>query len=688
MQAGTGGPASGYALLLMMAMVWFGAQAGDREILVALGLLAPCAFGPMLVIGAPDYPVSWGHAAILVFVGATVTGSLRMLVRETQVLTARLRRQATMDSLTDVLNRRGWIEAAERDLARARREAGTLSVALLDLDAFKAVNDTYGHDEGDRVLVDTAQRLRSSLRAGDLVARLGGDEFVALVVGPDPDDALGAISRLVQSTPAAEAFSAGFAIWDGAEGLDELMRRADLALYAAKTSGGARVEVAPQGFGPTVPAAEAPRFGQAPGMSDHETVFTLEATPVKFGPGAVADAGWELKRLGVERALLVTDPRLAEAGIPDRVRESIEAEGIEVVVYDQARVEPTIDSLQHAADFALDAGVDGFVSVGGGSSMDTAKVANLIVSHPAEVMAYVNPPVGEGQKPPSPLHPHLAIPTTSGSGSEATTVAVLDLPDLKVKSGISHRYLRCTQAIVDPELTRTLPARGHLVRGPGRGLPRGRVLPVQALRHARAPGLPRRPPALPGRQPGGRRVVGQGAGVRRALPAPRRGRRRGHRGARLHDAQRHDGRRGLRLGRRAHPPRLRLPDRRAQARVLRRGLPRRPPVRAPRPLGDRHRAGGLPLHLRGRPRAPPPRRRAAAGRAAVRPRPRLPARRATRPDARRDAPSGVAELGYTEDDVPDLVEGAMKQKRLLDVAPREVTEDDLTHIINASLSSS
>ena len=190
----------------------------------------------------------------------------------------------------------------------------------------------------------------------------------------------------------------------------------------------------------------------------HETVFTLEATPVKFGPGAVDDAGWELSRLGVSRALLVTDPRLAALGIPDRVRQSIEAEGIEVVVYDRARVEPTIDSLQEACDFALDAKVDGFVSVGGGSSMDTAKVANLIVTHPAEVMAYVNPPVGEGRKPPSPLAPHLAVPTTSGSGSEATTVAVLDLPELKVKSGISHRYLRCSQAIVDPELTRTLPA--------------------------------------------------------------------------------------------------------------------------------------------------------------------------------------------------------------------------------------
>jgi len=193
-------------------------------------------------------------------------------------------------------------------------------------------------------------------------------------------------------------------------------------------------------------------------MADHETVFTLEATPVKFGAGAVADAGWELRRLGVGRALLVTDPGVAALGIADRVRESVEAEGIEVVVYDRSRVEPTVESLQAAADFAREAGVDGFVSVGGGSSMDTAKVADLIVSHPAPVMDYVNAPLGAGRRPPVPLAPHLAIPTTSGTGSEATTVAVLDLPDLKVKTGISHRYLRPHQAIVDPELTRTLPA--------------------------------------------------------------------------------------------------------------------------------------------------------------------------------------------------------------------------------------
>ncbi len=189
-----------------------------------------------------------------------------------------------------------------------------------------------------------------------------------------------------------------------------------------------------------------------------ESVFTLEATPIKFGPGAVDDAGWELRRLGVKRALLVTDPGVAAAGHPERVAQSLRAEGIEVIVFDRARVEPTIDSLQQAADFALEAEVDGFVSVGGGSAIDTAKVADLIVSHPAPVMDYVNKPFGEARAPAGPLKPHLAIPTTCGTGSEATTVAVLDIPDRHVKTGISHRYLRPSQAIVDPDLARSLPA--------------------------------------------------------------------------------------------------------------------------------------------------------------------------------------------------------------------------------------
>jgi hydroxyacid-oxoacid transhydrogenase len=191
---------------------------------------------------------------------------------------------------------------------------------------------------------------------------------------------------------------------------------------------------------------------------NREQVFTLEATPLKYGRGAAGDAGWELERLGVGRAMLASDPGVVAAGITDRVREAIEASGIETAVWDRARVEPTADSFAEAAAFAADGGFDGFVGIGGGSSIDTAKVSDLIATHGGEIMEYVNPPVGEGRKPPGPLKPLLAIPTTCGSGSEATSVAILDIPDQRVKTGISHRYLRPDQAIVDPALTASLPA--------------------------------------------------------------------------------------------------------------------------------------------------------------------------------------------------------------------------------------
>ena len=165
--------------------------------------------------------------------------------------------------------------------------------------------------------------------------------------------------------------------------------------------------------------------------------------------------------------------------------------------------------------------MDGFVSVGGGSAIDTAKVADLIVSHPAPVMEYVNPPIGDGRAPAGPLKPHLAIPTTCGTGSEATTVAVLDIPDRKVKTGISHRYLRPAQAIVDPELARTLPAEVAAASGLDvicHAAESFTSKPYTARERASSPGPAA---ALPGRQPGRRRVVAEGARVRRAVPAPR-----------------------------------------------------------------------------------------------------------------------------------------------------------------------
>ena len=198
--------------------------------------------------------------------------------------------------------------------------------------------------------------------------------------------------------------------------------------------------------------------GQRNGASENETIFTIETTPLKYGEGASEETGWELKRMGVSRVMLVTDPGVVAAGITPRIQELIEAEGIEVELFDRAYVEPTAESFQEVANFAAEGGFDGFVAVGGGTSIDTAKVADLISTHSGEIMDYVNPPVGGGKKPPSPLKPLVAVPTTAGTGAEATPVAILDIPDQRVKTGIAHDYLRSNRGIVDPLLTKSMPA--------------------------------------------------------------------------------------------------------------------------------------------------------------------------------------------------------------------------------------
>jgi diguanylate cyclase (GGDEF)-like protein len=250
MQAYSGGAASPYAVLMMMAMVWFGFQASDREVLAMVVVLAGCAYLPMLLVGAPAFPVHWGNATLLVLIGATVAGSLRMAMRETMRVTERLRREAVIDPLTGLLNRRGWEPSAQKALDQARRLGSMVAIVTLDLDGFKQVNDSSGHDYGDRILRETADRLLATMRASDVVARLGGDEFAALLIQSTPEGAIGAIKRLREITPAPVTFSAGIAIWEAPETLSELLRRADLAMYAAKASGGDRAEMAPTALTP------------------------------------------------------------------------------------------------------------------------------------------------------------------------------------------------------------------------------------------------------------------------------------------------------------------------------------------------------------------------------------------------------------------------------------------------------
>lgn len=189
-----------------------------------------------------------------------------------------------------------------------------------------------------------------------------------------------------------------------------------------------------------------------------DDLFTVDASAIKFGPGALREVGADAAQLSLKRVALFTDPLLAQIGHVAVVEQSLREAGIEVARYDQVRVEPTDQSFIDATEFAIEANVDGFVSVGGGSVIDTCKAANLYSTYPDEFLAYVNPPIGEGRAVPGPLKPHIACPTTSGTGSECTGIAVFDLLTMRAKTGIAHRELRPTRAVIDPTTTYTLPA--------------------------------------------------------------------------------------------------------------------------------------------------------------------------------------------------------------------------------------
>jgi alcohol dehydrogenase class IV len=186
--------------------------------------------------------------------------------------------------------------------------------------------------------------------------------------------------------------------------------------------------------------------------------FTLGMPTFTFGPGVLAETGDNAAELGLRRVALFTDKQLAAGEHVAKVKASLAAANVDCVVYDEVVIEPTDKSLQDATRFARESRVDGYVSVGGGSVMDTCKAANLYSSQPAEFMTYVNAPIGAGQRVPGPVKPHIACPTTSGTGSETTGIAIFTLTSMNAKTGIISRRLIPTVALVDPDVTRTLPA--------------------------------------------------------------------------------------------------------------------------------------------------------------------------------------------------------------------------------------
>ena len=190
----------------------------------------------------------------------------------------------------------------------------------------------------------------------------------------------------------------------------------------------------------------------------NETAFEMAGASVRFGVGVTREVGLDLREMGARRVLVLTDPQVADLPPARTVLESLEQHGVSFVVFSRVRVEPTDTSFLDAIAVARAHEYDAYVAVGGGSTLDTAKAANLYATHPpADFLDYVNPPIGRGVPVPGPLKPLMAIPTTAGTGSETTGVAIFDFQRLHAKTGIANRHLKPTLGYLDPDNTRTMP---------------------------------------------------------------------------------------------------------------------------------------------------------------------------------------------------------------------------------------
>ena len=420
--------------------------------------------------------------------------------------------------------------------------------------------------------------------------------------------------------------------------------------------------------------------------ADPESVFTYGAPGLKFGPGSSAEIGFDLSQYDARRVLLVTDPGVAATGHPARIAAQMTDRGLAVTTYDAARVEPTDASMADAIGFARDAGpFDAIVAVGGGSAIDTAKAVNLLTTNPGELMDYINVPVGGGTAPVNPLKPLIAVPTTTGTGSESTTICVMDVLSLKVKTGISHARLRPTLAVIDPSLTLTQPAGVTAAAGMDilcHALESYTARPYTSYERKRpeqrVPYCGSNPiadmwseKALSLLAESFRTAVHHGddedARGKMAMAATFAGMGFGNAGVHIPHAN-------------AYPIAGRVKD----------FHPKDYPADEPMVPHGMSVALTAPEAFRFTFDASPERHRRAA---------LLLAPGADEPDdpaellpsvliaLMRDIeiPDGIGAVGYTESDIPDLVDGTMKQQRLLATAPKPVTEDDIAGIYRRSL---
>lgn len=186
--------------------------------------------------------------------------------------------------------------------------------------------------------------------------------------------------------------------------------------------------------------------------------FTVAMPRLTVGRGTLQELGERTAALGLKRIALFTDAMLVAGPLVTIALESLKKAGLEVTTFAEIRIEPDDDSAERGAAFLRGGRFDGLVSVGGGSVMDTAKASLVLLAHGGTTIDYFAPPVGNGKTIDGPLLPHIACPTTSGTGSECTSISVLRLNELDCKFVIASPYMLPDIAIVDPQCCDSLPA--------------------------------------------------------------------------------------------------------------------------------------------------------------------------------------------------------------------------------------
>ncbi len=187
-----------------------------------------------------------------------------------------------------------------------------------------------------------------------------------------------------------------------------------------------------------------------------DNVFEFRSPRVKFGVGSLNELTYELEALKARKVFLVTTRGWVKRGLVERI-EKLLPEGASLEYFADVEPEPSDANVEALAEAMKKAEPDVIIAVGGGSVIDAAKVAAVLEKYGGRVRDYVAPPYGAGRPVPGPIKPLIAVPTTAGTGSEVTSVAVVTLPDLKVKVGIRSDALRPYLALLDPELTLTMP---------------------------------------------------------------------------------------------------------------------------------------------------------------------------------------------------------------------------------------